>query len=118
MNIKKIIAYWPAFLIGLTPFLGMGQGVTTITGISSTIMSIVNAFVYVFWGIAVALALWTAISYITAGGDETKVKKAKQKLIYTIIGFAIAIGINAVKLLLTNVFYGETGTGTQPTFSW
>lgn len=41
--------------------------------------------------LGVIMILWGAISYMTAGGDEEKVGKAKKTIVYGIIGIAIAI---------------------------
>ena len=116
---KKLIAYWPAVLIGIVPFVGLAQDASTpkdastLTGITNIIANAVDIFVGIFWTIAIAFALWTAISYMTAAGDETKIKSAKKRLIYTIIAFVIALSINLIKGLITSTLGGGT-----PTANW
>ena len=110
---KKLIAYWPAVLIGIVPFVGLAQDASTLTGITNIIANAVDIFVGIFWTIAIAFALWTAISYMTAAGDETKIKSAKKRLIYTIIAFVIALSINLIKGLIIN-----TLGGGAPTTNW
>jgi len=122
---KKLIAYWPAVLIGIVPFVGLAQDASTpqdaptpqdastLTGIANIIANAVDIFVGIFWAIAIAFALWTAISYMTAAGDETKIKSAKKRLIYTIIAFVIALSINLIKGLITSTLGGGT-----PTANW
>ena len=41
--------------------------------------------------LGVIMILWGAIVYMTAGGDEEKVGKAKKTIVYGIIGIAIAL---------------------------
>ena len=54
----------------------------------------------------VFFGLWTAISYMTAGGDEEKVAAAKQRLIYLIIAIAIAISLLVIKTVLVDLVGG------------
>lgn len=62
---------------------------------TSNITSLVNNFLGWFsWGVAVAavaIGLYSAFLFITAGGDDTKLKQAKDMLIYAIIGIIVAI---------------------------
>jgi lysylphosphatidylglycerol synthetase-like protein (DUF2156 family) len=41
--------------------------------------------------ISVFMALYAAILYLTAGGDQNKVKKASSTLIFAIVGIVVAI---------------------------
>lgn len=40
-------------------------------------------------GLAITIIIWAGIMYMTSTGDETRIKKAKQILLYGIIGTAI-----------------------------
>lgn len=43
--------------------------------------------------ITVAFLVWSGITYIMAGGDETKVEEAKKRLLWTIIGAAVILAV-------------------------
>jgi len=61
--------------------------------------------------IAVGFIIWAGIRYVLSGGDAEKVKKAKNTLLYAIIGLLIA----ALALVIVNlvISVGTTVTGTD-----
>ncbi|PIW97782.1 hypothetical protein COZ81_00735 [Candidatus Jorgensenbacteria bacterium CG_4_8_14_3_um_filter_38_10] len=75
-------------------------GVSTLSGAAAIISDVVKIFINIFWAIAVAFALWTSLTFMSAGGDETKIKTVKKRLLYTIIAFVIAISINVLQELI------------------
>lgn len=73
--------------------------------------------------IATVIFLWGVVRYITAGGDEDKVKEGRNLIIYGIIFLAVMIGVwGFVNIVLTFIFTnntpanipGNTGTPRQP----
>ena len=46
--------------------------------------------------IAVAILIFAGYTYITANGDEAKVKKATQAIVYAIVGMVIAFAANMI----------------------
>jgi hypothetical protein len=58
------------------------------------------------FGIAVILIIWSGIQYMTAGGSEEKIRKAKQTLMWTIIGLAILISARFIVLLIEEILKG------------
>lgn len=58
---------------------------------------------FIFWGgaIAVLMMLWGGLQYVMSAGDPGKAAKAKQTLVYSLIGFIImvlaAVIVNVVK---------------------
>lgn len=61
------------------------------TSITTLVSSLLGWFSWVVAVVAVAIGLYSAFLFITAGGDDTKLKTAKDMLIYTIIGIVVAI---------------------------
>lgn len=59
--------------------------------IVNLILAIVNWFVWIVGIAAVVMGLYSAMLFITGAGDDTKLKKAKDILIYSIIGIIVAI---------------------------
>ncbi|PIP30190.1 hypothetical protein COX26_00085 [Candidatus Jorgensenbacteria bacterium CG23_combo_of_CG06-09_8_20_14_all_54_14] len=93
-------------LAGAQPVLGQ-----PITGYSSIITWITTAGNW-FFGILVALAvifiLYAAFLYLTSGGDEEKVKKAKSYLVYAIIAVAIGLLARGIVYLVATTFFRQT----------
>ncbi|MBP5204087.1 hypothetical protein J6Z48_00355 [bacterium] len=54
--------------------------------------------------VAVAILIFAGYSYITANGDEGKVKKATQAMVYAIVGMVIAFAANMIiRFVINNV---------------
>jgi hypothetical protein len=47
------------------------------------------------------------IRYATSGGDSDKVKKAKDTLLYALIGLGISLLANVIVSLVTNMLAGK-----------
>lgn len=53
------------------------------------VVKISRLLFFIAGGLAILIIIWAGIMYMTAAGDETRAKKAKQILLYGIIGTAI-----------------------------
>ena len=52
----------------------------------------ITTWIYtIILSLSVVMVLMAAFSYLTAGGDQAKVKKASQMLIYAVVGIVVAI---------------------------
>ena len=76
---------------------------------SSDLMGTLNTIISVVIGIvgflAVVMIILGGISYTTSAGDASKVKKAKDTIMYGIIGLVIALlAFAIVNFVLVNVF--------------
>lgn len=47
-----------------------------------------------------------AFNYLTAGGDQAKVKKASQMLIYAVVGIVVAILAFSISTIVTGLVRG------------
>jgi uncharacterized membrane protein len=60
-----------------------------------------------FFGIVIAacvfMVLWGAFDFATSGGDETKVSKAKKRILYAVIGLIVAAMASVIVGLVVNV---------------
>ncbi len=71
--------------------------------------TIINFFLYFLGFIATAMFIFGGAQYVTAGGDEGKVEKAKKMLTYAIIGIiVILLSFAVVNTVL------EAGEGGEP----
>ena len=78
-----------------------------IKGITKWIFSIVMAIAILF----IILAAWY---FLTAAGNPEAIAKARQMLIYAIVGIAVALLAAGLPALI-NAFLGATGTTPTPT---
>jgi hypothetical protein len=107
-NVKKLAIAGTVAALALAPFLAFAQPPSiapspTVAGpITSTqsIINLINRILFwvatVFWIAAAAFVFYAAFLYLTAAGDEEKVKKASHQLLYAVV--AIAVGIMAYGL--------------------
>ena len=89
------LAQAPTGGIGTAPTGGVNIGSTgTITGTTQLvglILGLVNWFAWFVALVAVLFGLYSGVLFITAGGDDEKVTKAKNILLYAIVGIVVAI---------------------------
>ena len=70
--------------------------------------NIMNWFFVIAAFLCIAVIVWAGVTYATAGGDEEKVTKAKQRLIYGIIGIAVVVAAYAIIYFIQNTLSGGT----------
>ena len=70
-----------------------------------TLKNIINVIIGIVGFLAVVMIILGGISYTTSAGDASKVKKAKDTIMYGIIGLVIAIlAFAIVNFVLSNLF--------------
>ncbi len=79
------------------------------TGDSRDLMSILNLIINVALGVigfvAVVMIIMGGVQYTTSSGDAAKVTKAKNTIMYGVVGLVIALlAFAIVNFILTNVF--------------
>ena len=73
--------------------------------LNSVVQTIVNTIIFAVGIIAVIMVIMGGIQYSTSQGDPGKVKKAKDTILYGIIGLAVAIlAFAIVNFVLTSIF--------------
>ncbi len=85
----------------------------TVGSIIIKIDEILKAIIPVVMILATVVFLWGVVMYVVAGGDEDKVKTAKQYIILGLIGLFIMVAVWGVVKALVNTF--GVGGGFQPT---
>lgn len=82
---------------------GEGQGLAgKDTSLQDVIKTIVNIILYVVGIIAVIMMIFGGFQYITSSGDTAKVTKAKNTILYGIVGLVIAILAYAIVQFVMN----------------
>ena len=86
---------------------GMGYQLPTgATGVGGIFQTVIKWLLYILGFAAVLVFVIAGIMYLTSGGDETRMEKAKKAVIAAIIGIVVAliglIVLNVISGLLTN----------------
>ncbi len=74
-------------------------------GLMSTLNTILNVIVGVVGFVAVAMIVMGGISFVTSQGDSAKTTKARNTILYGVVGLVVALlAFAIVNFVLTNVF--------------
>jgi hypothetical protein len=114
--IKKItsIIFSSLPLMALAQETAPGAPVTTITtgvGLVATVNGLTNWIFIALMLFAVIFILLAAFSYLTAQGDDEKIKTAKNQLIYAIVAIVIGALAKTIVAVIANVV-GAPGAGS------
>lgn len=116
MKIKKITRILTIVLFGSLILLPLAHIHADVSGaanpqnplkfnsIGDLINYVADALLILGLPIATIMILYAAFLFITSGGDEDKVKKAKQAITYAIIGIAVLLVAKGVALVLKDLF--------------
>ncbi len=88
----------PVSVLGVTAYTPAAQKglITDIDKILDIVDEIVTYIYYLLFIVAVVFIIWAAFLYLNSGGDQAKLKKASQQLLYAIV--AIAVGLLAYSI--------------------
>lgn len=111
MNVSKIAKIGGASTL-LLPLIAAAQlsdaGGTTIGTILGKISEILNSVIPILMILATLIFLWGIISYITASGDEEKLKSARTYIIWGLIALFVMVAVwGLVQVLLTTFGLGD-----------
>lgn len=75
----------------------------------SSLQVIINVVIGVLGFVSVAMIVLGGVQYVTSAGDSSKTKKAKDTIMYAVIGLVVAIlAFAIVNFVLKNVFAPST----------
>ena len=102
---KRIALIFLLFLaVAMIPLATYAQPtpspITSVTGVQRVLDNIVRWAQIIFFILAALFIIFAAFQYLTAGGDDEKVKKAKNMLIYAIVAIAVALVAGGVRTLV------------------
>ena len=100
-------------LKGFATQSGYDEG-TTETTLARTLGKIVNALLGFLGVLFIILIIYAGFTWMTAGGDEEKVKKAKGLLKNSVIGLAIVLGSYFIFFFIYEAIGESTLTGFSP----
>lgn len=120
MNIQKLITAGVAIAILVAPVaahaIGLAGGVTPFAGtqggsLTGAITTIVNIFLMIVGVIAAVMLVIGGVRYVISQGDEEQLEKAKNTILYALIGL-IVIGLSAVIVNFVLGAVSGSGAGT------
>ena len=106
------LLWFIALSILLLPFLTYAQTLGTIL---QDISDILNTVIPILMILATLVFLWGIITYITAAGDEEKLKSARTFIIWGLVGLFVMVAVWGLVQVLLNTFgVGTPGTPIGP----
>jgi uncharacterized membrane protein (GlpM family) len=90
----------------------------TIDSLVQSVKATLNNIIALLFVLVTIYFIWGIVQYITSAGDQEKLKKGKQHMIWGIIGMAVmAAAWSIVRIIMD--YFGASGGGPQvplPTF--
>jgi len=108
-SLKKILG--GSVLGALLPYVAAAQDVDSLL---YKIKSTLNTVIMLLFVLVTLYFIWGVVKYVSAAGDEAKLKAGKQHMIWGIIGMAVMAGAWGIVNLVVNYLVGGSG-GTTPT---
>ena len=95
-KIKKYLAYCSAsgILSLCLPLIASAQVDTLVTSTDDVIRvlnNVANIIYAVLAGVVVIMFIWAGITFVTAEGDPTKMEKARNRVLYAVIGIVVGL---------------------------
>ena len=72
--------------------------------ITTTVTGVINIILYILGALAVIMIIYSGILYVLSGGDANNVTKAKNTLMYAIIGLVVALVAYAIVNFVVKAF--------------
>lgn len=86
---------------------------TSSTTIYDTVKTIINVLLFVVGIIAVIMIIWGGISYVLSSGAADKAKKARDTIVYSVVGLVVAITAYAIVQFVFSSLGGSSGSGNS-----
>ena len=103
-----LLAIMLVFPVSITPALA-ASGNFSIESLFTRVGSSLNLIILWLFLLATVLLLAAALQYITAGGDEEKLKSARSLLLYGVLGLAVMVTVWAFVTVVIDFFF-QSGT--------
>ncbi len=114
---KFLLLFTAVILIGVTgsafaddavvtltnPLCPVVGGANCISNFPSLLTAISGAIMNIVGILATIVILWAGILFVTSGGNQAQIGKAKQALLYAVIGIGIVLAGNGLILVIKAV---------------
>ena len=78
-------------------------GPESLEDITSVFEKVVNWFQAIVLLLGIMMIVWAGLAWMTAGGEEDALKKARQRLIWGLVGIGVALFAGAAQTFITNL---------------
>lgn len=96
-------------------FRGQGQPAELFGTSEAIIPRVINLMLFIIGILAIFMIIYGGIRYVLSGGDNTKVKDAKNTILYAIVGLVVALlGYAIVNWIVSVISGGPASTGGVP----
>lgn len=109
-KIYKLLFILPVLSLAIMPVLSFAQTppsenapIQSLSGLQTWLTSLLAWLNTIFWILTAFFVLFAAFKYLTAQGDEDKIKSAKNMLIYAVIAMVVALFAGGIDTLVDNV---------------
>lgn len=72
--------------------------------VDSMVGRVITAAMFLLGAISVVMLIYAGIQYITSAGDTSKIAKAKNNIMYSVIGLVVAILASAIVNFVIGIF--------------
>ena len=116
MKLKR----WTLLVFALSPLAVRAQITPsaspniTIPKIFARLSQIFNKIIPLLVLLATFVFLWGVVRYITAGGDEEKIREARQLIVYGVVALAVMITVWALVFVVVGAFFGSDALPALP----
>lgn len=91
------------------------MGSTTISGMFSMFVSVLNSLIPVLAGFATIFFIYGVVKFIASAGNPEKRQSAKNLILWGLVGLTVLIGFwGFVNILLNTFWSGTPGVSTWP----
>lgn len=101
--LTSILLFSPSLAFGAIQLDVPKTSITTLSGVESVIEKIINWITGLFFVAAILYIFYAAWLYLTAAGDEEKIKKAKNQLLFSIIAIAVALLAGTMRYIIASI---------------
>ncbi|MEA2113204.1 MAG: TrbC/VirB2 family protein [Patescibacteria group bacterium] len=107
---SAIVAFSVVFLFvsasAALAYTSVGPG--SIDDITKIITRVVNWFQVIVLLLGVMMIAWAGFTWMTAGGEEEKLKEARQRLIWGLVGIGVALFAGAAEGFITDLLTNKS----------
>lgn len=91
-------------------YKGEGQPSSLFGGANAIIPKVINIMLFIVGILAIIMMIYGGIRYVLSGGDNNKVKDAKNTILYAVVGLVVAIlGYAIVSWIVSILSGGSVG---------
>jgi len=104
-------------LLAAIPTVAFAQFVNplSVDTIEELLVLILNAVIFILFPIIVLMIVYTGFLFVSAQGNEQQLSKARQALVWTVVGALIVLGSKALAIAICETVIGLGASITCPT---